>query len=480
MDRLPLTALDAISLPEEKNVRALLRDAPRAALGKLVVLDDDPTGIQTVHDVPVYTDWERETLLQGLREPGNLFFVLTNSRSFSREQTRQAHRQIGENLAWAAQQAGNGFTLISRSDSTLRGHYPLEMDTLRETLEEKLEISYDGEIIMPYFSEGGRYTLDNVHYVQKGNVLIPAGQTEFALDATFGYRSSDLAQWCQEKTQGQCPAESVVHISLRELRAVDVEGITKKLMAARNNTRYTVDAAYDRDAEVFAVALLRAIGAGKHFLFRSAAGLVRVLGNVERRPLLTGRELKNGEGPGLILVGSHVQKTTEQLQTLLEAHPGLTAICFDVSQAVREEALLRERDRVLAQMETAMEAGQTVVVYTSRKLILAEDALPQDNLAISVRISQALCSLVTLLRVRPGYLIAKGGITSSDVGVKGLGVRRAWVLGQLLPGVPVWRTGKESRFPGLAYVIFPGNVGEPDGLLQAVDRLESGEDVSAK
>ena len=73
MDRLPLTALDAISLPEEKNVRALLRDAPRAALGKLVVLDDDPTGIQTVHDVPVYTDWERETLLQGLREPGNLF-----------------------------------------------------------------------------------------------------------------------------------------------------------------------------------------------------------------------------------------------------------------------------------------------------------------------------------------------------------------------------------------------------------------------
>lgn len=127
-----------------------------------------------------------------------------------------------------------------------------------------------------------------------------------------------------------------------------------------------------------------------------------------------------------------------------------------------------------------MEAGQTVVVYTSRKLILAEDALPQDNLAISVRISQALCSLVTLLRVRPGYLIAKGGITSSDVGVKGLGVRRAWVLGQLLPGVPVWRTGKESRFPGLAYVIFPGNVGEPDGLLQAVDRLESGEDVSAK
>ena len=480
MDRLPLTALDTIPLPEEKTVRALLRDAPWSALGKLVVLDDDPTGIQTVHDVPVYTDWERETLLQGLREPGNLFFILTNSRSLSPEQTRQVHQQIGKSLAWAAQRAGIGFTLISRSDSTLRGHYPLEMDTLRETLEEKLGVSYDGEIIMPYFGEGGRYTLDNIHYVRKGDTLIPAGQTEFALDATFGYRSSDLSQWCQEKTRGQCPAETVAHISLRALRAVDVDGITRKLMAAKNNTRYTVDAAHDRDVEVFTAALLRTIDAGKRFLFRSAAGLVRVLGHVERRPLLTGRELRSEEHPGLILVGSHVQKTTEQLQTLLEAHPDLTAICFDVSQAVQEDALLRERDRVLAQMEAAMEAGQTVVVYTSRKLILAEDALPQDHLAISVRISQALCSLVTLLRVRPGYLIAKGGITSSDVGVKGLGVRKAWVLGQLLPGVPVWRTGEESRFPGLAYVIFPGNVGESDSLLQAVERLETGANIDAK
>ena len=60
----------------------------------------------------------------------------------------------------------------------------------------------------------------------------------------------------------------------------------------------------------------------------------------------------------------------------------------------------------------------------------------------------------------------KGGITSSDVGTKALAVKKARVLGQIQPGIPVWQTGAESRFPGTPYVIFPGNVGE-DGTLKA-------------
>ena len=471
---LPLSVLQIPPLPDKNAVHRLLERARAGQHGKMVVLDDDPTGIQTVHDVPVYTDWSRETLLRGLREQGNMFFVLTNSRSFSRRETQRVHREIAGNLAWAARRAGTEFQLLSRGDSTLRGHYPLETETLRRELEKHLPVHFDGEILMPYFSEGGRYTIHGVHYVRTGDILTPVGQTEFARDATFGYHASNLAEWCEEMTGGRCSASSVVCITLDELRAMDMDGLTDKLMCAHDFTRYAVDAADDRDVEMFVAALLRAIAAGKRYLFRCAAGLVRVLGGVERRELLTGTELRADRGPGLILVGSHVKKTTDQLQHLLQAQMLLEPICFDVSCAADSGALIRERDRVLEQMEKVLAAGHTAVVYTSRRLVLAQGDRPQDNLAVSVGISQVFSSLAARLHTRPGYIIAKGGITSSDVGVRGLGVRRAWVLGQLLPGVPVWRTGEESRFPGLPYVIFPGNVGSEDSLRQAVEILETG------
>lgn len=300
---------------------------------------------------------------------------------------------------------------------------------------------------MPYSGESGCYTIRGTHYVRTGDVLVPAGQTEFARDAAFGYRASDLAEWCGEMTEGRCAASGVVRITLDELRAPDVAGITGKLMDAHDFTRYAVDAADDRDAEVFAAALLQAIAAGKRYLFRCAAGLVRVLGRVERRAPLTRAELQPGHGPGLILVGSHTKKTTDQLQHLLQAQMLLEPICFDVSGAADSAALTRERDRVLEQLEKVLAAGHTAVVYTSRRLIPGRGGSPQEDRAISARISQAIASLAAQLHARPGYIIAKGGITSSDVGVRGLGMQRAWVLGQLLPGVSVWRTGEESRFP---------------------------------
>ena len=46
---------------------------------KKLVLDDDPTGVQTVHDVSVYTDWEEESIRKGFEEKESMFFILTNS-----------------------------------------------------------------------------------------------------------------------------------------------------------------------------------------------------------------------------------------------------------------------------------------------------------------------------------------------------------------------------------------------------------------
>ena len=88
------------------------------------------------------------------------------------------------------------------------------------------------------------------------------------------------------------------------------------------------------------------------------------------------------------------------------------------------------------------------------------------------RVSDGLIEIVQKIAVRPRYLVAKGGITSSDTATAALGVVRATVAGQILPGIPVWRTGAESRHPGLAYIVFPGNVGGDDALVEVERKLK--------
>ena len=101
---------------------------------KIVVLDDDPTGIQTVNGVSVYTDWSDDSIREGFKEKNNLFFLLTNSRAMTEEETIATHRLIGERIVKASEEMKIPFLLISRGDSTLRGHYPAETETLRRTI----------------------------------------------------------------------------------------------------------------------------------------------------------------------------------------------------------------------------------------------------------------------------------------------------------------------------------------------------------
>ena len=169
---------------------------------KIIVLDDDPTGTQTVHDVLVLTEWSPATLSVALGRPEPVIFILTNSRSYSLEQAQEMNRQIAENVGAAALRRGCDLEVISRSDSTLRGHFPGEVLALRDGLQATLGRRYDGCIIVPALFEAGRYTLDNIHWVKEGDWLTPAAQTEFARDASFGYRSSDLRNWVAEKSRG--------------------------------------------------------------------------------------------------------------------------------------------------------------------------------------------------------------------------------------------------------------------------------------
>ena len=331
----------------------------------------------------------------------------------------------------------------------------------------------DGEVLCPYFREGGRFTIGNVHYVRYGEELVPAGETEFAGDKTFGYTSSDLREYIAEKTAGEYPADRVTCISLEDLRAMDLDKIERQLLAVSGFGKIVVNAVEDCDLKVFCVALYRAMTKGKRFLFRTAASFVKVMGGVPDRPLLTRREMVREETDrgGIVVVGSHTKKTTTQLQQLLTV-PGTEGIEFDSNLVLKGEAAFEaEIDRVVRRSETLMLQGKTPVCYTNRTLLTVENDTPERALSRSVKISQGVQALVGRLTVTPAFVIAKGGITSSDVGTKALAVKRARVMGQLRPGVPVWQTGAESRFPGIPYVIFPGNVGEESTLREAAEVL---------
>ena len=459
--------------PHCGEIRARLSEAQNSLNRKIVVLDDDPTGVQTVHDVYVYTRWDRETIRDAFRAPERMFFILTNSRGLTAPESRAQQREIAENLAAVSAETGTDFILLSRGDSTLRGHWPMETEVLRETLESGGRKRFDGEVLYPFFREGGRYTLNDVHYVLQGEQLVPAGQTEFAKDKSFGYTASSLSDWCEEKSGGRFPAASCCHVSLEELRAGDVDGIAAKLKTVSDFGKITVDSADYEDVAVFTAALCEAIAAGKEFLFRCAAALPKVLGGVGDIPLLTRANLvdrDNGNG-GIILVGSHVNKTTRQLEALRRIDLPIEMIEFDQHRVLEEHGLEDEVSRVLALVEEFLPAGKSVAVFTRRDRLDLPTADRDRQLQISTQISDALTSVIGKLPIRPSFIVAKGGITSSDVGTKALRVRKALVKGQIRPGIPVWQTGKESRFPGLPYVIFPGNVGAEDDLRRIAETL---------
>ncbi|MED0864578.1 four-carbon acid sugar kinase family protein [Bacillus safensis] len=465
--------LNAIPKADSKAIQSAYEQALSSFQHKVIVLDDDPTGIQTVHGVSVFTDWSEESIEAGFLEDSRMFFILTNSRSMTEKETAAVHKTIAATIVKVAERLNQDFIIVSRGDSTLRGHFPLETEVLKTTIEQQSSRQFDGEILLPFFQEGGRFTIDNIHYVQEGHELIPAGNTEFARDRTFGFQSSHLGEWIEEKSEGMFTKENTTYISLADLRALRIDQIKHQLMGVKDFKKVVVNAVDYDDVKVFVTALIEAIQAGQQLMFRSAAALTKVLGGIGDQALLTRDDLIQEESPhgGLIMVGSHVKKTTEQLQAL-EQNKKMAFIEFNTHLVLKPDAFREEIDRVIQQTETLLAAGQSVAVYTRRERLDLGDDRQEEELKLSVQISDAVTSIVQRLTIRPKYLIAKGGITSSDIGTRGLSVKRATVAGQIKPGIPVWQTGEESKFPFMSYVIFPGNVGAKDTLKEAVDILE--------
>ncbi|WBB54657.1 four-carbon acid sugar kinase family protein [Verrucosispora sp. WMMD573] len=438
----------------------------------VVVLDDDPTGTQTVHGVPVLTRWDVSSIAAELASRPPALYLLTNSRSLDPVRAAEINFRTGWQIRTAARWTRRAIAVVSRGDSTLRGHFPDETVALAEGLGGAV----DGVLMVPAFLEGGRVTVDGRHWVADGTRWRPVADTPYARDATFGFTSSDLPDWVAERSGGQIPRDKVEVLTLADIRRGGPAAVAERLGALRNGAVCVSDALDPSDLEVLVTGVLIAEAAGARLLYRTAASFVPVRAGITARGLLTAAELglaRRGGPGGLVVVGSHVPTTTAQLGRLLTAD---AVVGVQVDAAALDEAGRRaeaEADRVAETAGVAVASGRDTVVYTSRTVLASKSA--SEALHRSVRVSAGLIGVVDRLPVRPAYVIGKGGITASDVATAGLGIVRAQVEGQIHPGVPVWRAGPECRFPNLPYVVFPGNVGGPDALLAVVRQLAGNE-----
>lgn len=428
---------------------------------KIIAIDDDPTGSQTVHSCLLLTTWDVETLADALDDASPLFFVLSNTRSMAAGQAAAVTRDICRNLKLALDaRAADGRpvnpVVVSRSDSTLRGHYPVETDVIEQELG-----PFDAHFLVPAFFEGGRLTRDGTHYVIVNGQPVPVNKTEFAQDSVFGYQHGFLPAYVEEKTGGRIRADDVERFTLDEIRG----DIRDRLYGLSDNVCGVVDAEQQSDLDAFTRQLLEVAGAGRRFLFRSAASLLTSLAGLPPQPVPAGAMatfVRNGR-PGVILVGSHVPTSTRQLQHLIDHFP-VAPVLVDLNRLVEDPEALR--DEVRRKIRWAQEDGRTSVIYTSR----AERrfASKSERLAFGDQVSDFLMDLVRNLPEDLGFLISKGGITSNDVLGKGLSLRACRVLGQILPGCSVVRCPDDHpRFAGLPVVIFPGNVGGEQALADA-------------
>lgn len=435
--------------------------ARRAAAWPAVVLDDDPTGTQTLRDVPVLTAWDAVSIERHLDDP--VVFLSTNSRALEEADAVAITADAAAHACQAASITWRPVSFISRSDSTLRGHFPAETRAVAEAAGMP-----DARVLLaPYFGDGGRVTVDDVHFLDGGEGRTPVAETEFARDATFGYRSSNLRDWVAEKyAAARLEAPPMTSLSLELVRGGGPSAVAEALLALPPGGVAIANAEVDRDIEVVALGSLLAEERDLPLVARTGASYVRARAGRAPAPLLGVGE-RDTDGAGIVVVGSHVETTTRQLRHLVD-HASV------VAHEVRVKALVAGG----ASMEEAVAAAATALDAALAEerigLVSTERVRRVVSLGGGRAISSGLVEVVRRLAYRPAWVVAKGGITSYDIATGGLGMREALVAGQILAGVPVWIGGEGSRWPGTPLVVFPGNVGADDAVTRVVEALSGG------
>ena len=425
----------------------------------IIILDDDPTGTQTVHDIPILTRWTKEIIFNELKAGTFLFYILTNSRSLDHASAASLGQEIANNIKQASKALSKDCLIISRSDSTLRGHYPLELEILIDTFSTHPFVQF----VVPAFFEGGRYTIDNIHYVKEGQQMIPAAETPFAQDKVFGYSTSDMIDWLRDKYDNDLGHRQVHFLSIADLETRQAVHLIQKIDDYNEGDICIINASNYAHLKK---ALYCIFSSDITPLFRSAASLVSALLGQSAKYLDAEMMSLHPNRGGLTILGSYVLKSTKQLSDVLQ-NLKIEALEIDVDAVLDNKASTPEAQAQI--IDTHILKGENVILYTSRQLISKKGRY--ENLKIGQIISSYITSIVKSLTIEPSYIIGKGGITSSDLATEALQIDRALVLGQIIDGVPVWKADKTSKFPQTTFIVFPGNVGDSKSLTQVIQKL---------
>ena len=447
------------SLPQEKKI--IFPENIHLEGKSVIVIDDDPTGCQTIHDVDLLFSWEKELIAEKLNEKPVILFILANTRSMDRSDAIECVREICRNIKYASEKTGQDFIIISRSDSTLRGHFPQETDIIAEELNTENPLF----CLIPAFFQGGRFTIDDTHYVQEGEYLIPAAETPFAEDKSFGFNSSNLFDYIIEKTENKICREEIISFSLADLRMGSSDNIVLKLNELSKKACF-VNAVCQSDLDVFAKASSQSISEGRNIIFRTAASFLNSFASVPQKNLLKKRDIRNkSSNGGLFIVGSYVPKSSAQLDYLLK-NSTVEQIEINI-----EDLLHKKSDfyNISMEISTKIASGNDVVLYTQRKLVSGNSR--KENLEIGRKVSEFLVNTIKNISDIPSYILVKGGISSHVVARDALEIKVSKVTGQILPGVPVIKS-KKGKFKDVSMIIFPGNVGNDNSLLKIYNELK--------
>lgn len=456
-------------------VRELVRAAVERDDVKLAVADDDPTGTQTVRGVPLITEWTVEEIEWAMSHAAPTFAILTNSRSMDAPAAAAIGATIGERLPAVAARLGCQLRIISRSDSTLRGHFPVEVDALVAGYR-RTGAKIDAVLVCPAFPEAGRTTESDVHWVRTGETRIPVGESEFARDATFGYSSSNLVDWIQERAGAGVEVHSIGLDALRSEGGT--ASVADELVEQAGSYAYVVaNAAVPGDLDLLAETVTLAEAKGLRLLYRTGPSFLAARAGVAAAEPLGDEELRSPGVNGLVVVGSHTELTTAQLRCAEASHDiGTVELHVEPLLASVEAGGAADLvGEVVEQVLLAFRRHETVALVTSRRHVAPDSARALES---GKAVADAIVESVRLIAetdLELGWIVAKGGITSHDVAVRALDAKRATVLGQLFPGqISVWEFGGGCIRPGLRYVVFPGNVGDEHSLSLSLDRLRGG------
>ena len=440
---------------------------------KIIVIDDDPTGSQSVHDCLLLLNWNYETLLKGLLSNSSLLFVLANTRSLSEKEVKKRLEEICNTLYKVSIENNikDTLLLVSRGDSTLRGHNFLEPDLINKYLG-----PFDATFHIPAFLEGNRTTLNGKHFVNG----IPAHKTTFAKDIIFGYETNDLKRLLYKKSRSKIKLKNIENLNCIEEQSSNE--LKKYMENLKNNTHVIVDIDKYSQLEKFSE-IIRELIKNKKFLFRTAASFLKAISNTKNSKKsnfyysqLRARNKLNQFLPGLIIIGSYTDVSTKQFNKLLD-FDCFHAIEIDVAKFYKihvskdkETQFLKLKNLILENIKKTLENSYIPVIYTSRKEKILENNL--DQMDFYNALSFFVAELVADLKYEIGYIISKGGITSNTILNSSFNVDYVYLEGQICRGISLVKV-KLINNNYLPVITFPGNLGDDDSLKDVWQLIEN-------